>query len=119
MAKFFGPVGYALTSLTAPGVYSEITTEHNYYGDVTKNVRRSEGGESINDNLTVSNTISIVADPFAYENFYAMRYVKWMGSYWKINSVEVIRPRLILSIGGVYNGEKAATSAPIGGSVED
>lgn len=111
MAKFYGPIGYVAASETAPGVYTtDVVTEHNYVGDVIKNTRRLEAGENLNDNLTISNTISIVADPFAYQNFYAMRYIKWMGVYWKITSVEVSRPRLILTIGGVYNGDTASIS---------
>lgn len=104
MAKFYGAIGYAETTETAPGVWTEQITEKNYSGDVVKNIRRSQTGENLNDNLTVSNIISIVADPFANQNFYSMRYVKWMGVSWKITSIEVQRPRLLLTIGGVYNG---------------
>lgn len=104
MAKFFGPIGYAVTSEAAPGVWTDIVTEHNYYGDIIKTVSKIKEGDQVNDNLAIENRISIVADMFAYDNFQAMRYVKWMGVLWKITSVEVQRPRLILSIGTVYNG---------------
>lgn len=104
MAKFFGPIGYAVTSETAPGVWTDVVTEHNYYGDVVKNMSRTKESENVNDNLAIDNRISIVADMFAYDNFQSMRYVKWMGALWKITSVDVQRPRLILSIGNVYNG---------------
>lgn len=107
MAKFRGKVGYAVTAETAPGVFTEQITERTYSGDVLRNVSKIQSGENLNDNLTVDNKLSIVADPFAYENFYAMRYVRWMGALWKVSSVEVQRPRLILTIGGVYNGESA------------
>ena len=107
MAKFYGVVGYAETAETSPGVWSEVVTEKNYYGDVLKDSRRWQAGESLNDNLVVSNRISIVADPFAYQNFHAMRYIKWMGAFWKISEVDVQRPRLILTLGGVYNGPTA------------
>lgn len=105
MAKFYGVIGYADTVETAPGVWTEQITERNYAGDVIKNTRRWQSGENLNDDLTLNNTISVVADPFAYQNFYAMRYIKWMGASWKITNVEVQRPRLILTIGGVYNGK--------------
>lgn len=104
MAKFYGEVGYAETSETAPGVWTDVVTERNYFGDVLKNTRRLEAGEGLNDNLTINNMVSIVADPFAYQHFHAMRYVKWMGALWKVTNVEVQRPRLLLTIGGVYNG---------------
>lgn len=106
MAKFYGSIGYTETTETVPGVWTESITERKYSGDVIKNTRRWQDGENLNDNLVINNTISIVADPFAYQNFHAMRYITWMGASWKITNIEVQRPRLILTIGGVYNGEK-------------
>lgn len=104
MAKFYGVVGYAESTETAPGVWADIITERKYFGDVLKNIHRLEAGEGLNDNLTINNTISIVADPFASQHFHAMRYVRWMGALWKITNVQVQSPRLILTIGGIYNG---------------
>ena len=103
MAKYYGPIGYAETAETAPGVWTEVLTERNYSGDVLKISRRWQAGESLNDDLAINNLISIVADPFAYQNFHKMRYIEWMGAFWKITNVEVQRPRLILTIGGVYD----------------
>jgi len=103
MAKFFGSIGYAETTESAPGVWTEVLTERNYSGDVIKNTRQWRAGENLNDDLAINNMISIVADPFAYQNFHKMRYVSWMGAFWKITNVEVQRPRLLLTIGGVYN----------------
>ena len=103
MAKFFGKIWFTKTEETAPGVYREVTTERDYRGDVLRNTRKWENGEYLNDDLNVNNQISIVADAYANENFFAMRYISWMGAYWKITNVEVQRPRLILTIGGVYN----------------
>lgn len=104
MAKFYGTVGYVETVETAPSVWDEQTIERQYYGDVVKNAKRYEKGEGLNDNLNVNNTISIVADAYAEQHFFAIRYVEWMGARWKVSSVDVQRPRLILSLGGVYNG---------------
>lgn len=103
MAKYFGKIGYAVTQETKPGVYREVVSERDYYGDVLQFRRRWENGERLNDNLNVDNKISIVADPFAYENFHAIRYVWWMGARWKVTSAEVEYPRLVLTVGGVYN----------------
>lgn len=103
MAKFYGVVGYVVTGETVPGVWEEQVTERSYYGDVIKNTKRWQTTENLNDDITVSNQISIVADPFADNHFFAMKYVKWMGATWKVTKVEVKSPRLILSIGGVYN----------------
>lgn len=104
MAKFYGKIGYAITKETTPGVWVEEIVERSYYGDVIRNIRRLQGSENLNDDINVSNEISIVADAFANQNFYSMRYVEYMGAKWKISSVEVKYPRLILNMGGVYNG---------------
>lgn len=104
MAKFYGKIGYAMTKETTPGVWVEEIVERSYYGDVIRNIRRLQGSENLNDNINVSNEISIVADAFANQNFHSMRYVEYMGAKWKVSSVEVKYPRLILNVGGVYNG---------------
>lgn len=104
MAKFYGKIGYAISKETTPGVWVEEIVERSYYGDVIRNIRRLQGSENLNDDINVSNEISIVADAFANQNFYSMRYVEYMGAKWKVSSVEVKYPRLILNMGGVYNG---------------
>lgn len=104
MAKFYGKIGYAMTKETTPGVWVEEIVERSYYGDVIRNIRRLQSSENLNDDINVSNEISIVADAFANQNFHSMRYVEYMGAKWKVSSVEVKYPRLILNIGGVYNG---------------
>lgn len=104
MAKFCGIIGYEITVETEPGIYEETIVENQYYGDVIRNTRRLNDGNKVNSDVNVSNQISIVADPFANNNFHAMRYVEFMGAKWKITDVDVQYPRLILSIGGLYNG---------------
>lgn len=104
MAKFYGIIGYAVTKETEPGIYEEVVVENAYYGDVIKDSRRLQERAKVNDDITISNRISIIADPFANNHFHSMRYVEVMGTKWKITDVEVAFPRLILSIGGVYNG---------------
>lgn len=104
MAKYYGAIGYAVTEETSPGIYEEIIKEYQYYGDVIRNTRRLNGASKVNDDITISNQISIVSDPFASNNFHMMRYATYMGSKWKITEVEVQYPRLILTLGGLYNG---------------
>lgn len=104
MAKFYGVIGYAEMVETRPGVWTEQIVERNYYGDLIRNTRRLQSADKLNDDINVANEISIVADPYANENFYSMRYVEFMGAKWKISNVEVKHPRLILTIGGLYNG---------------
>ena len=103
MAKYCGKIGFAVCAETVPGVWTEQITERTYYGDLKRNTRKLQSSGNVNDNINISNEISIVADPFAYENFHSIRYATFMGTKWKISSVDVQSPRLILSLGEVYN----------------
>ena len=105
MAKWFGVIGYAETVETKPGVWKEQITKREYFGDLTRNTRRLQSTDQLNDDISISNEISIVSDPYANENFHSMRYAEFMGTKWKITSVEVQYPRLILTLGGVWNGQ--------------
>lgn len=104
MNRFYGAVGYGEQTETSPGIWEEKITERNYYGDVTRIYRRTVPGESVNDSLQIDNGISILADAYAYENFCNIRYVTWMGIKWAVSGVEVQQPRMILTLGGKYNG---------------
>lgn len=107
MAKFYGEIGYGESVETKPGVWTDVITEYHYYGDVLRNARGLESGDKVNNDLTVSNSISIIADAYANNHFFAMRYIKWAGAYWTVSDVEVKSPRLILRLGGLYNGQTA------------
>ena len=104
MAKYYGKIGFAESVESAPGVNVEKIVERNYYGELVRNSRRLQSANQLNDNINISNEISIVADPYADKNFHMMRYIEFMGTKWKISNVEVQPPRLILTIGGVWNG---------------
>lgn len=108
MARFYGVVGYGVSEEdpTRPGVWEDDILERSYTGDVTRNTRKLDSGESVNDDISVSNSISIVSDAYAIEHFFNIKYVEWMGSLWTVTNVEVRAPRLILSLGSVYNGPK-------------
>lgn len=106
MSKWYGVVGYGETFEETPGVWLDKITERKYSGDVLRNISRwSTNTDSTNDDLNINNQISILADPFAYKNFHLIKYVEFMGAKWKVTSVDATQyPRLILSVGGVYNG---------------
>lgn len=108
MARFFGRVGYGETVESAPGVWVDEIVEYSYFGDVIRDSRELRQGENLNMDLSVQNSISIMADEYANEHFFAIRYVEWAGSLWTISSVEVQRPRLLLRLGEVYNGPTPA-----------
>lgn len=112
MAKFYGAVGFDVSGIEGfevshnykRGVYVEEYHEEFFSGDVIRNTRMLQSSpDKLNDDLTISNQISILATPFAVKNFHTIKYVKYMGTAWKVTSVEVQYPRLILSLGGVFN----------------
>ncbi len=108
MAKYSGVVGYGISAEVSPGVWEDTIVEKTYYGDVIRNVRDLQESQNLNPNLVVGNAISIVADAYANEHFFAIRYVSWQGALWTVNSVEVQRPRLVLRLREKYNGPTAA-----------
>ena len=104
MAKWHGIVGYIKPVRTSPGVYTNDLIERNYYGDIIRNSRGwSTPSEGTNDNLTLNNQISILADSFATDNSGFMKYVEIKGVKWKITNIEIQHPRLLLTIGGLFN----------------
>lgn len=106
MTKFCGAVGYGSTKETAPGVWEIEVNERVYYGDVLSRNLRWEITEHQNDNITINNQISILADPYAFEHASQIRYVEWAGAKWKVVNIDIQRPRLVLTLGGVYKGEE-------------
>ena len=109
MARFYGEIGYG-ESVEDPidsGIWVDRIVEYPYFGDVVRNIRRLEDGQGLNNDLSVGNSISIVADERANAHFHSIRYIRWAGALWTVTSVEVRAPRLILSLGEVYNGPTA------------
>lgn len=105
MARFKGAVGYAAQNVeTVPGVFRDVIVERTYFGDVVRNIRRLEDASKVNFDIVPQNSISVVADAYANEHFHAIRYVQWSGTLWIVTSVSVERPRLLMELGGVYNG---------------
>lgn len=104
MAKFYGRVGYVQTRMGARGVYEEVAIEKNCRGDLIRNSKNTIVEGDVNASLSVSNEISIVADPYALTNFHSIRYVEFMNSKWTVTRVNVQYPRLLLTLGGIYNG---------------
>ena len=104
MAKFYGVIGFTETVETEPGLWEDSIKEYSYSGDLIRNTRRLESSNGTLDNVNISNVISILADPYARENFHNMRYVVFRGNKWKVSNIEDLYPRLELTLGGLYNG---------------
>lgn len=105
MAKFYGKIGYVDMVETSPGIWEEKIVEHNHFGEQTRHSSKFVTSQNLNDNIDITAEVSIIADLYSINNFQKIRYIEFMGSKWKVTSVEIKNPRLILTIGGLYNGE--------------
>jgi hypothetical protein len=108
MTRFHGRIGYGESTEVSPGVFVDVIVEYFYYGDVVRTSRVLRPGANVNPDLLGGNSISIVGNEYALEHFFAIRYVEWAGELWTVIDVEIQRPRLILSLGEVYNGPTVA-----------
>lgn len=113
MARFSGDIGFAETQETLPGNWEDVIVEHHYFGDVLQNSKQNDQGDQVIADIRVTNSISVVADAFLRDNYLALKYLRWLGVRWLVTDVKVAHPRLILQIGGRYNGP---TPAPAGSS---
>ena len=104
MARYYGNVGFAKQVETAPGVWVDEIVERPYSGSVIRDTHKWQSDEYLNDKFTVSNQISVVADIYALTNFPHIKYVEWMKSKWRVSNIEINRPRIIITLGGLYNG---------------
>lgn len=111
MTRFYGTVGYGETIETVPGVWDDVITERSYYGNVIQNTRYISQGDTVLGEMTFQTTISIVEDAYAHDHYVNIKFVEWAGSLWTVTSVQEIRPRLNLMLGGVYNGPRATDGA--------
>lgn len=110
MAKWYGKVGYAKTVETEPGIWEEQITEHEYYGDVISTRWKHQSSSDVNSDVNISNSISIMAYPFELQDFSDIVYVEYLGTKWKVTDIDPQRPRLVLTMGGVYNGKQAQSA---------
>lgn len=113
MARFYGEIGFSAgTSEVGPGVHEESLVEYKYRGDILRNTRKMQEDQTVNPAITVQNSISVVADAYARDHFFAMRYIRWQGTLWVVTDVEVQGPRLVLRLGGIYNGPVGSPGSP-------
>lgn len=108
MAKYYGNIGFAISgeSPANSGIWVDEVVDKPYHGDVLNRTLRWQSAQDINDNATFSQRISIICDSFAINNIPSIKYVEFLGARWSVTSVEIQRPRIILTLGGLYNGEQ-------------
>lgn len=107
MNKYYGNIGFAETIELRPGVWEEQITEKPYYGDVLMYSKSSNSSDKVIDDFSINNQISIVSDPYVMNHFRTLKYLEWMGIRWKVTSISIEYPRLVLTLGGEYNGNEA------------
>lgn len=107
MGKYFGKVGFAIPEEYAPGRWKNKMVEREYYGETLRNTLDVQTTDKVNEDLRLSMDFSIVADPFALQHCGMIRYIEFMGTLWKVTKIDPGRPRIKLTAGGVYNGERA------------
>lgn len=106
---FHDKVGFLLyDDNVQTGISKKVPVEKPYYGTVLEHSRRWSPNDHPNDDLTLANQIKITANGYAFKHIRYIAYVHYMGGYWKVDSIRVQSPNIILSIGGVWNGPTAA-----------
>lgn len=112
MAKFYGVIGFVQQEETSPGIWEDVCTEKPYYGELLKNLARHQSANQLNDNFVVSDEISIIADGYLRENLAFIKYVNYMGINWKVTNLDGTNyPRIVLTLGGIYNGKDQTRSS--------
>lgn len=111
MARYYGNIGFAIQVETESGIWVDDIEERPYKGDIVRSGRRFDASENINDDFTITNVFSIVSDAFLYSHIPAMRYITYLGSKFKVTSVEIDRPRVTINAGGVYVAEYSTSDA--------
>lgn len=104
MAKWYGKVGFSYVEETEPGIMSPVAEARPYVGDVLRNRVQVVSGEKVNSDITVNNQLSMIADPYMNQHLGDIRYASFNNTNWNVTNVEVAYPRVILTLGGVYNG---------------
>jgi hypothetical protein len=113
MARFYGEIGFGDIVETSPGITEDVITEKKFFGDVLRSNFRTNSSDKINTDTSINNSISIVGNKYAFEHIMRMRYIKFENVFWKIDTVEIQRPRLIIGMGDVYNGPKATAPSVV------
>lgn len=104
MGRIFCKIGFGEKEVeTSPGVIEVIEVEKDYYAELFTNNYGWDRNETLNDNISFNNRLSFIADNFALQNFQDIRYIIYLNTKWKVEKVEISRPRITVSFRGVYN----------------
>jgi hypothetical protein len=105
MAKFTGKVGFIEFVESEPGLFRPVVIEKSFSGDLLLDRRGWKASEHTSGDVFVSNRISLLANADLVNNLANIKYVIFMGVKWKVATFEILLPRVILTLGEVYNAE--------------
>lgn len=102
--KYSGKVGYAVQTETAPGVWTKEIKEVHMYGDTLSYGAQPVSSDKVNQDVALSNEISLMGNPIIFENLSTLEYLILSGIKWEITSINLDPPRIKVALGGVWNG---------------
>lgn len=102
--RWYGAIGYATDVEIKPGVWVPQIVDRKYQGSLFKNKTALQQTAEINSGITFNHSLSVIADPFAYENYYSIKYVTYLNKKWIVTNIVMEYPRMTLTLGGMYNG---------------
>lgn len=104
MAKFSGLVGYVTQEEKVPGVWVPVENPRKMKGDVIRQSASSQNGNKVNSDISLNHRVSLIGDAYAFGNYYNIKWIELHGRKWEVSSVEIERPRIIVNLGGLWNG---------------
>ena len=104
MARFSGPIGINRGTVeTAPGIIKRNIVEVEVTGEVRQlKFRWPEAG--MRDGLKAQHVLSVVTPEDSEIDLTEAVYIGWQGRKWSVTSIQYKRPRVELTLGGLYNG---------------
>lgn len=111
MSKWCGKIGLAICAEedpeNNPGVWTDIIKEVPAKGEIIKTSYRYQSNtDSTNDDISLNMSLSIISNTYLTNNFQSIKYITYKNGVWSVTGVSLENRRLILSIGGIYNGER-------------
>ncbi len=104
MAKYAGLVCYVTQEEKVPGVWTPLENPVLMKGDIIRQSSNYQDNGKINSDISLNHRVSLVGDAYAFDNYYNIKWIMLDGRKWEVTSVEIQRPRIIVSIGGLWNG---------------
>lgn len=104
--KYSGLAGFNEKDIEVrPGVLQNQIKERRIKGNVLNYGHyNSDTPNSMQQDVSIRNRLSIIMDPYIKKNFNNILYVTFMNVRWSISSLTINGNRVILDLGGVYNG---------------